>query len=496
MPSSPRSTPLISKGLRPRGAGVISPATGGTLTAPACAPAPRAPSREGPTAVSPRRVPPGRRERAARRRCARDRAPQARRAPPRAPRHGRSGGRPRSASASRGGSRDAHCRSQAASPPRCSAPPRRCADRAPDRSNPRAGARALPRRWPQGSFAQSLAPCSGYARCVSEQATIERAWQSASEAEYAALTEGAGLIGPGAAEFLQGQVTNDVLALAPGEGCYAAFLTAKGKMLGDLRVLATGSDELLLDCERVALQALFDMIRRHRIGYAFELHKRTLQCALLTLAGPSARALAAASAAGALPAQREHAHLAASIAGAPVRLIAGPRGDIDVLTAAADAERVREALLEAGALTVTESAYEVLRIERGIPRFGIDMDGGTIPQEAGINERAVSFTKGCYVGQETVARLFYKGRPNRRLLGLRSRTPLPGGAAVLIEGRTVGHVGSSCLSPAQGPLALAMLRRECEPGAEVLVEAGAPEHPAESGPAELLPATVAALPLG
>lgn len=316
---------------------------------------------------------------------------------------------------------------------------------------------------------------------MSEQATIERAWQSASEPDYCALTQGAGLVdrsergklalvGPGAAAFLQGQVTNDVGALAPGEGCYAAFLTAKGKMLGDLRVLALPGEELLLDCERVALQPLFDMIRRYRIGHAFELRKRTLQCALLTLSGPSARtALGAVSAGGILPAEREHAHIDSAIADVPVRLVAGPAGDIDILLASEDAEQARGALLAAGARAVPESAYEVIRIERGIPRFGLEMDESTIPQEAGINERAVSFTKGCYVGQETVARLHYKGKPNRHLRGLALEAPLARGASVLLGERLVGQVSSACLSPRFGPIALALLRRECEPGSIVLV---------------------------
>src|ERR671910_1100621 len=109
------------------------------------------------------------------------------------------------------------------------------------------------------------------------------------------------LTGAEAKEFLQGQVTNDVEGLEPGEGCYAAFLTHKGKMLGDLRILDTG-DELLLDCERVSLQDLFTMIRRFKLGRDVELHKRTLEFGLLSLIGPDARVVA-----GSAPAQ-EHAH--------------------------------------------------------------------------------------------------------------------------------------------------------------------------------------------
>src|SRR5215207_11711947 len=113
------------------------------------------------------------------------------------------------------------------------------------------------------------------------------------------------LTGDEAKDFLHGQVTNDVEGLSEGTGCYAAFLTHKGKMLGDLRILDTG-DELLLDCERVALQELFNMIRRYKLGRDVELHKRTLESALLSLIGPEARRIAGA---GDLP-DTEHAHRA------------------------------------------------------------------------------------------------------------------------------------------------------------------------------------------
>jgi folate-binding protein YgfZ len=91
----------------------------------------------------------------------------------------------------------------------------------------------------------------------------------------------------------------------------------------------------------------------------------------------------------------------------------------------------------------------------------------TMPAEAGIVEQAVSFTKGCYIGQETVARLHYKGKPNRHLRGLRLSAPAPAGAQLRLAEREVGQIGGSCVSPAHGPIALAILRREAEPGAEL-----------------------------
>jgi len=270
------------------------------------------------------------------------------------------------------------------------------------------------------------------------------------------------LTGPKAAEFLNGQVTNDVEALAPGEGLYAAFLTPKGKMLGDLRVLRTDPGELLLDTERVALQALFDLIRRGVIGWDAELHKRTLQTALLSLLGPRAREVAGAAAAG-LP-ETEHAHREAELGGAAARLVA-TAGGVDVLCDAEQAGAVRDALLAAGAVEATEGAADVVRIEAGRPRYGVDLDDTTIPQEAGLNDRAVSFTKGCYVGQETVARLFYKGKPNRLLRGLRLSAPVPGATPLRLGEREVGRVGSVAVSPTHGPIGLALVRRQAEPGA-------------------------------
>ena len=274
------------------------------------------------------------------------------------------------------------------------------------------------------------------------------------------------LTGSEAKDFLHGQVTNDVEGLAPGSGCYAAFLTHKGKMLGDVRILDTG-DELLLDCERGALQELFTMIRRFKLGRDVELHKRTLEYGLLSLIGPDARRIAGAAD---LP-DAEHAHRAGRIGGAAVRLIATDLG-VDVLCEAADAEPVAAALIEAGAVPAGEDAAEVRRVETGRPRYGVDLDDTVIPQEAGLNERAVSFEKGCYVGQETVARLHFRGKPNRHLRGLKLSGPAARGDTLRLGEREVGHLGSVVASPLYGPIALALVRREAQPGDELAVGDG------------------------
>ena len=168
----------------------------------------------------------------------------------------------------------------------------------------------------------------------------------------------------------------------------------------------------------------------------------------------------------------DRAHRAAQIAGRPVRLIVTDAG-VDVLCDAEDTEAVREALLSSGATPVSEPAAEILRVERGRPRYGHELDDTTIPQEAGLNERAVSFTKGCYVGQETVARLFYRGKPNRHLRGLKLSEPVPAGAQLHLGERVVGKLATSLVSPTYGPIALALVRREAAPGDTLAVDGGA-----------------------
>jgi tRNA-modifying protein YgfZ len=298
--------------------------------------------------------------------------------------------------------------------------------------------------------------------------------------DYRALSDGCGLLdrsergklaltGADAVEFLNGQVTNELADLKLGEGRYAAFLTHKGKMLGDMRVLVVDGDgdaqELLLDTERPALQALFDMIRRFKVGYRVELHKRTLERGLLSLIGPGAVQLV-----GVDPGPAEHSSAAVEIDGVGALAIRTDLG-IDLLCPAEQTAALSNALLTRGAVRVGEDAVECLRVERGRPRYGIDLDESVIPQEAGLNERAVSFTKGCYVGQETVARLFYKGKPNRQLRGLVLAAPAERGTELRLGERVVGHISSVAASPRLGPIALALVRREAEPG--VTLTAGA-----------------------
>jgi folate-binding protein YgfZ len=284
--------------------------------------------------------------------------------------------------------------------------------------------------------------------------------------DYERLREAVGLVdrsargklwltGSEALDYLQGQVTNDVAALAPRTGCYAALLNHKGKMLTDMRVLR-GDDFVWIDTEPEGLPALVRNASMFSIGRDVQHEDVTDAWSILSLIGPEARAVLDTP-----PPQVENE----AALGEHGLYIATDLG-VDVLCRTETVAAVREAL---GVEEVSEEAAECLRIESGRPRFSKDVGTETIPQEAGLNERAVSFTKGCYVGQETVARLHYKGKPNRHLRGLRLSEPVSHGDEIRLGERVVGEVGSAAVSPALGPIALAVVRREAEPGAVVQV---------------------------
>jgi tRNA-modifying protein YgfZ len=292
------------------------------------------------------------------------------------------------------------------------------------------------------------------------------------DAQYRQLREECGLVerargvlavsGPDAAEYLQGQLTNDVEALEPGDGQYAALLDRRGHMQSDLVVLRPAAAEIVLEAEPGAREAVLRHLTMYSIGRDVAVADRSEETAVLSLIGPRSAAIAGTAA---LP---EHTCEEVSIAGVAC-LAAGSAEGIDLLAPAAEGERLREALLQAGAVAVSEEAAEILRIEAGRPRFGAEMGEETMPAEADIVDDAVSFTKGCYIGQETVARLHYKGRPNRHLRGLRLSGPAMPGAPLLLGEKEVGRLGSAAVSPALGPIGLAIVRREAEPGAELAV---------------------------
>ena len=278
--------------------------------------------------------------------------------------------------------------------------------------------------------------------------------------DYELVTESAGLVdrsdrakflvrGSEAADFLQGQVSNDVEALEPGTGCYATILNHKGKLRTDLRILR-GDDWFWLDSEAIGHAVLEHMLRTYSLGRDVQYEEVTESRSLLSVVGPAARERLEAA-----PPEEEHS------------FVTGERGIYVATLLGVDVICEPGTALEVEA--VAEEAAECVRIEAGRPRLGLDMGSETMPQEAGINERAVSFTKGCYVGQETVARLHYRGRPNRHLRGLRLSEPVERGSDIVYDGKEIGRLGSTCVSPRLGPIGLAIVRREAEPGATVEV---------------------------
>jgi folate-binding protein YgfZ len=261
--------------------------------------------------------------------------------------------------------------------------------------------------------------------------------------------------GSEAADFLQGQVSNDVEALFPGNGCYATVLNAKGKLRTDLRILR-GDGWFFLDTERIGHAVLRHMLETYSLGRDVQHEDVTDTRVLVSLLGPDAR-----SALDVEPPEEENA------------FVEGEHGLY--VTTHLGVDVIGEPGLDLGVPPVSDELAECVRIESGRPRLGFDMDAETMPQEAGINERAVSFTKGCYVGQETVARLHYKGKPNRHLRGLRLSQPVERGTDILLGEKVVGRVGSTCVSPRFGPIALAIVRREAELGDSVTVNGATAE---------------------
>jgi tRNA-modifying protein YgfZ len=302
---------------------------------------------------------------------------------------------------------------------------------------------------------------------MTEAATVEL------DAQYRQLREECGVVdrsdrgkllvtGSEAAEYLQGQLTNDIEVLEPGEGCYAALLDRKGHMQTDMRVLMVDGEKIWIDTEPEGMAAAKRHLEMYKIGRDADVVDAGAERAIVSLIGPRSAELAGSSP---LP---EYCHEEIAVEGIECPAVGTALG-IDLIPRAEDRERLIAALTTAGAPAVDPAAAEIVRVENGTPRFGSEMDTATMPAEAGIVAAAVNFEKGCYIGQETVARLHYKGKPNRHLRGLRLSAPAGPGATLSLGEKEVGRLGSSCVSPVHGPIGLAIVRREAEPGAELLV---------------------------
>jgi folate-binding protein YgfZ len=255
------------------------------------------------------------------------------------------------------------------------------------------------------------------------------------------------LRGDDAGEFLDGQVTNDVGSLEDGESRYALLLTPKGKLRADMRIVRDGGDTLVITTTE-HLPTIRKTVDTFRIGYFFETIDVSGQFALVGVVS-------------------DHAREQLDAAGKPEVVLDSPLG-ADALVPTDAVAAFALALESAGLEQLSNEQVALARVEGGIPEFGAELNEDTFPAEAGLEQRAVSFEKGCYVGQETVARMHYKGKPNRHLRLLSADAPLtPGDPVVAPDGRELGRVGTAVISPDRGAIALAILRREGEIGEQV-----------------------------
>jgi folate-binding protein YgfZ len=324
-------------------------------------------------------------------------------------------------------------------------------------------------------------------------------------AEYEALHSRAALFdrshrgrirvtGERAAEMVAGLVTNDVAALAPGQGCYAAALTAKGKIIADVRVFVEESS-VLVDAPARAAAGWAAMVKKYvnpRLAPHVDESARLRDIGIF---GASARHVVAAVTgvqSSALTALAPYAHVTVQLDDARVLVASVPELGIEgfeLIVPAEAFDALWRRAIDAGASPAGLEAWEIARVEAGRPEWGLDIDDSTIPQEANFDElHAISYTKGCYVGQETVARVHFRGHVNRHLRGVRAPgvEPPPLGATLHdAEGLAVGDVRSAVRSPMLGGIALAMIRREVAPGTALVARWRDDAAPADDPPSQL-----------
>ncbi len=332
------------------------------------------------------------------------------------------------------------------------------------------------------SVAGRITPASPALETISGRAVVLTYTNVA--AEYAALRQRAGVVdrsqrvrirlsGPKAAEMIAGLVTNDTQALEAGQGQYAAALSPKGKVVADVRIFVQ-EDGVLTDTGARAGDGWRTMVKKYinpRLAPHVDESDTTRT---LGVFGPTAHHVVEAMTginASALAILPPYAHVRVEMDGSMLTVARTPEllmQGFEFFLPTAMFDDVWQRAMQAGAVPCGLSAWDVARVEAGRPEWGIDMDDSTLTQEANLDElQAISYTKGCYVGQEVVARVHFKGHVNRYLRGLRvSETPaLPTGAVLEdATGKPVGDVRSSVVSPRLGPIALGMVRREVEPG--------------------------------
>jgi folate-binding protein YgfZ len=319
---------------------------------------------------------------------------------------------------------------------------------------------------------------------VTELATLE-APITATASDEAELYNGAVLVarsdrrrwimeGAKAAEILNGLVTNDITGLTAGTGCYAALLTAKGKVVADLRILARASD-FLIETSASAGERLSEMLRKFvnpRLAKWRDVSEETRDVAIAGSAAATCVATMLGPDQSVVESLPPHGHIEIASDGSRFALVRSVEIDVPAfeLIGTTDAvESARWQLTSRGVRSVDRAVWEVARVANGWPMWGPDMDEGTLALEANLDRiGAISYEKGCYVGQETVARVHFRGHVNRSLrrVHFAAEHAVPRGAKLFVEGdREIGDVRSSAISSTRGGIAIAMVRRETEDGA-------------------------------
>jgi glycine cleavage system T protein len=320
-------------------------------------------------------------------------------------------------------------------------------------------------------------------------------------AEHHAVRNGTGVVdqsfrgklclqGKDRVEFLQGMVTNDIEKLSPGKGCYAALTSIKAKMLSDCRIYCR-DDSLLLDLEPEAVEKILKHLDRYIIASDVSIDDLTQKWGILSVYGPKATDLIMPVLNSTSLPSIEYAFTETQFESNTLLVarneITGEAG-YDLLMPIEALAPLFQTLIRAGAQPLGQQALNTLRVEAGVPRYGVDMEESHFPMEAGLTERAISETKGCYIGQETIARALAQGRMNRFLVGLEIQgeaIPIKG-TAIQKDGRPAGTITSAIRSPSLGKvIAMGYVQREFSaPGTKV--DVASEEEP--------LPATVAELP--
>jgi folate-binding protein YgfZ len=291
-----------------------------------------------------------------------------------------------------------------------------------------------------------------YEAARSGVALMQRPWRTL------VSVEGEGRVG-----FLQGMLSNEIQALGAGDGCRALLLDNKGRVQADLD-LWVENEAIIMACDTAVVENVLGGLRKYVLATPVQFRGLEDEQGVVGLVGPGADALLEGVGAR-VPPDTPHGHVMASVAGVDVRLARTPAltaEGLEMHVPRAALADVAVALRDANGGTLTDvgdEAAEILRVEAGVPHAGAELTGEQFPQEARLDD-AISYDKGCYLGQETVARIHYRGNVNRLLVGLRLREPAAIGAGLFTEENEVGKVTSVAVSPRLGPIGLGYVRRE------------------------------------